>query len=479
VQVAEAPTLMNLTPTQAVIPTEPLYRDRGRSIFQQIARDLGISRFARGKPHGGGGGGGGGGHPSVPSLGDTGSFDGAAFSPTANIDAREPVFKPSKKKKKIYKAQRGWSAYVQNLTDQQGYWEREVSIRESQVREPDEMTVRAPELDKIVVDPITGEQTTIEMFKPNPLIESEYKPDLQNVMKAMDQLMKIITELVRAIPEALAAANQEIAFREGAIKDLNKKIKKEQKKKFGKGKQQQQAQQKSQRDISNWQNTISEHRSVIDTLTGDKRTLGEGRVDAGFDFREAQIAKGELQTEYNTVSEQAQADATEQSTPSSGGSGGGSGSGGISYGQQASLADTEKASVLREFGGNFKPNIGPSSASAAFGDSARGAAVGAIAAVAGGAVAGAVNSAIGGSGGSIAGAGVADLRAAGAAIASGSAAGKAVAGGGSGGGGVSGGGSGATVDNSKVVNVNNVFATVPPDPHTFAKGVEFEVGAAV
>ena len=185
-----------------------------------------------------------------------------------------------------------------------------------------------------------------------------------------------------------------------------------------------------------------------------------------------------MQQEKDNALGKATAEAADQMSSDSGSGGGSGSSSAISYGEQASLADTEKASVLREFGSNFSPTSGASAAGAMVG-AATAAVAGAImgGGAAGGDVAAAglgTNMTGGNPGGALGFAGGVGSVAAGAKAAGGAMTAPQQA--------ASGGGGGAgSVDNSTVKNVtvNNTFANVPPDPHTFAKGVEFEIGATV
>jgi hypothetical protein len=401
----------------------------------------------------------------------------ATFAPPKYLTGKK---KPKTVKSK-FKANSGWADYITGLQTQQGYWEREVGIRESQVKEPEDQIVRDPANDKVVKDtkgnPVLdadGKEQKIEAFKANPEIESSYKPALQKVMDAMTTLMKIVMELVRAIPLAAAANNAEIDVWGGRKTRAEAKMASE--KKLMKGKKGD-AKQKHQDRYDNAKDDRDEAVDKIRDLRDDGKELKAARIDAGFDYREFAIAKGKYQEDYNTVNGKATASATEKMTDQEasllGGSGGGGGGGGsdagaITYGQQVGLADTEKASVLRDFASNF----------AALGSNPGG--VGGAVSGTGQGMQGNIAS-LGGiaGGGSLGGGGVAaDLTAGRTAMSSSSAAASTV-------GARSGGTSGSTTAAggaeaaSKTVTINNTFATVPPDPHTWAKGTQFEISASL
>lgn len=440
-----------------VVSTNPKYRQRNQKYAAMAARAVGLDVIDAADGFGGFG-------------------PGAGFHPDAVLK-RKMKFKRAKgkhKKSKVYKTRRRWATYVANLEKQQGYWEREVGIRESKVREPEDMVVRDPERDKTVEDPVTKEKVKVEAYKPNPLIESQYKPDLQKVINAMNTLMSIVRELVRAIPHALAAARQERGFRHDRIVDLNAEIKKEKGKLRDAGKDDK---QKHQNRIDKLTNERDRHQTIRDTLAEDIKELKASQVEAGFDWREFAISRKALRKERDEAFDKATTQATEDTLanfpqPGTGGDGGGgdggagAGAGGITYGQQAALADTEKANVLRDFGSNFISAI--TGTPGGLGGAGAGAGQGMQSNIA----------ALTGVGGT-----TADLTAA----TSGSAAARTVQSAGTASATISGGGTGGTVvqggstqvEGDKTIIVQAEFAEVPPDPHTFVKGVEFEVASVI
>ena len=360
----DGPQFVHLDRDDAIIPTEPRYKARGKEIFKSIAKDLGLSMFAASKKPA----------PKKTKRDNVfgGSFGAEGFSPKATIP-RNKTFKPSKRNKKPFTARRGWADYIEGLQTQQGYWEREVSIRESQVKEPADMVIETGSRD--VTDPATGEVTKVPTYGANPEIENSYKPSLALVIEAMKALMSIIVELVRAIPQAIKANRNERSYHTASIGELNRDIKKEKNRKVSnKGDDK----EKHERRLDKLRERRDKHVEAHKELKESEVTLNEDRVEAGFDQREAQIAQSRMQAEYDSASgdataEAAKANADAEPTFSSSGSadaaGGGadsSTSGGaasdqLSYGQQASLADTERANVLREFGSNMMSAMGAGS----------------------------------------------------------------------------------------------------------------------
>lgn len=452
------PEITRLRPEDAIIPTEPKYRQRGKAILKSVAKDLGLDMFAGGKKPAK--------KPAAKNPNanpDFGSMTAEGFKPKVTV-TRNRVFKPSKKNKKPYTARRGWSEYIEGLHTQQGYWEREVSIRESQVKEPANMVIETGTQD--VKDPTTGEITKVPVYAANPEIESSYKPALAAVLDAMRNLMTIIVELVRAIPQALSANQAESGYHKQAKDKLDDQITRQNRRvKNSKGKQR----DKHERELDRLKERRDKHIEARKELTDSEKTLKSDFVEAGFDQREATIAKNNLQTEHDTASGEAAAEAVKQTAaalPSLGGAGGGGSSGadaGPSLREQEAMADSERANVLREFGGNMLSILGtrPTGSGPA------------------GSGPGAVNPAgIGG----VAGAGVM-LDSGGARSASGAsfAGGNAAEGAVSSGAGVSA-PVGATTEpmrtENKTVNIVNNFQQPPPEPHTFVQGMEFEAAGS-
>lgn len=424
-----------------VISSNPRYRKRNQELVRQAANATGVQSLATG--------------------GYGGTFTGGAFNPTATLKPKSK-FKKSKKNKgvkKAAKANRGWASYIDGLQTQQGDWEREVSIRESQLSEPEDTIIEGPK--KKIKDPTTGEDIEVKTYLPNTGPIEEYKKQIRYVMEAFDQLIKIIFELVRAIPQAISAAQNEYTERGSAITALNGYITKE-KAKLAKADKDDKP--KHQKRIEKWKKERDGHKEERKGLKEAQDALVRDRVDAGFDFREAVIARGKYQTEHDEISPKADAsaaEATKAEDPTQNGSGG-SGGTGLSYGEQAAATDTEKANILKEFGSNFIPAAGGggSTASATMATALGASGAGGITADLRNAIGGAITSAT-----------TQTASAAAAAVTSSS---PTVVGGG--------GGTAAaapTVGTSTNVTVNNTFATVPPDPHTWAAGVEFELGAIV
>lgn len=433
-----------------VISTNPRYRDRNRDYLLRAASALGMREMmgfaAGGSPFG--------------KFGGKGNAK-AEFNPTARITPSRK-FKPTKKARNKLKATRSWAGYIEDLQTQQGIWEREVSIRESQVKEPGDFVIETGK--QTVTDPTTGEKTEVPTYGPNPAIESQYKPQIAQVLDAMTTLMKIVAELVRAIPQAMLANAQEQKYRSGAIDTLDGEITKDKNRiKSTKG----DTRDRHERALQKHREARDEHVDARKTLRDDYDTLGGDRINAGMSYREAAIARQEWQDTYDSAQGNAVADAAKQTadalpSASTGGAAGGAGAGGgadssqLSIGQQFSAAAVEQMNVLKQFGSNFKPYEGADFRAAAM------AATGGI-----------INSPAGMSNPSGA------TGATGAALSSGAGAARSLmptAGAAGAAGGASGGSTGGTV--TKNVEIHQTFLQ-PPDPLTISAGIAFELNSAI
>lgn len=434
------PEFTKLDAADAIIPTEKRYRSRGKDILRAAARDLGIPMLAMGTFA----------KKKSPGV-DTGQFDPSKTLPRAPTFAKKGKGAP----KKPYSVKRGWSEYIENLHTQQGYWERETSIRESQVKEPEDIIVQTGE--NQVKDPITGEITKVPVYGPNEGPIKAYQAQLKHVIEALGMVMQIVQELVRAIPLAIAANKQERKYHKNSEDNLQDKIKNEnsrQKKKKNPN--------YTHRDKLREQR--DKHAEEREKLVEDQKKLEADQVEAGFDVREVSIARGKVQEEHDTILGDANKSAAERNLSESGtGTGGGGPSGGgsastpgLSYGEQSALADTERANVLREFGSNFS-NFATSSFAATLGGAAGRGAAGAFT-----------------QSGSFDTSNLSGARMASGAINSSSGPSMTSTTGGS----STGGSDAIPVGNTSNVNITNNFQQPPPDPHTFVKGMEFEAGTA-
>ncbi len=345
---------------------------------------------------------------------------------------------------------------VDRYTDLQGKEEdtnREISIAESKVREPDSFIIESK-------DPITGAPVFTEDTK---AIET-YKGQLQSVLDKYQHLVNDILEpMVKTVgPNAMDQLAAYIRGRTANIGELHKDIIKQRKLARSKDDDTKKAATKR---LAKDKKKLEEEQTWRGNARDIRSDIKDDLHDAGYRLQEGRIAKGSAREDLDSLYggdgpggipgrvgeelagaiESAAGSATaEPSLPT----------------QQAAL-DTERANILREFGGNA--GAVPRGSVAGFGGggglqlnpasiSNLSTSLGTV-----------MNSAIASSG-------VGTGAAAGAALASGSGSVAAVSS-----------GTGAAIDQSKTVNmeVNNTFLAPPPDPHTYTKGLQFEATALV
>jgi hypothetical protein len=305
-----------------VIATNPAYRDRNLRYLAMAAAALGtsIEGFA------------GGGLP--------GTFDGAAYNPSNVLGRKGAAQKTSKKppksaskldkarykKSHAYNQRRPWTDRVEFLADQKSQWEREVSIKESQIKQPDDMIVEVsktkvedPSTAKTQKDPVTGVVTPIPgtakkvdvpVYGPNPDI-GPYQQQIEAVITAMKTLMAFTAELVKAIPSAISADNAEIKTRNSLDTQLASAIGAEKSKsvtkidpKTKKRVVDDHKQRVRDHNVAKLEKERTANDEVRKGLRDDVKTLTGQQRDVGFDYREQQIARADREREQYEASEE-------------------------------------------------------------------------------------------------------------------------------------------------------------------------------
>lgn len=460
-----------------VIATNPAFRKRNQGLLASAAKRLGMGVTAAASGFG----------PTMGSLG------GAGYTPSFGIDKAPPGPGKAPKTKKGFvtnytkkgarkrlKSGRDWANYVNGLTVQQGDLEREVGIRESQVNEPEELLV---EVGRITgKDPQTGKDVDLgpQMAPNQPQIDA-YKTQLKSVLDAMDALINVIQTIIQAIPQAINAINIEDMYRKTNEHNLNDAISHEKSIIANHSKGKQTAKDKAtvasfKTKLARDEKRLDFEKKARDQIKEDRTTLTDGYKEAGFDLREARIARDSTNADYMGIQGKATTQAAAENKQTTGdGTGGSGGTGGSSdsgptLAQQTGLADTERANILKQFGGNTLGLSATGAVGAAGGGAQRNAAnvspnagAGTIDPQAGGSSAGSF--AVGNGGAkSVAAAFAGGAAAAGVLGAAGAAGGAAA---------TSSLGGGSVTNNT----ITNNFAAPPPDAHTWTKGLEFEVGA--
>ena len=409
-------------------------------------------------------------------------------------------------------------SWFKKITGQQSDWDTELGIRQSQVREPKTMTMEDPTKPGSKIQVVN--QTEVD----------KYQAQLQAVIDAYEKLKEITGAIVANTPEVKSRMEAEIAdfgkdSKKGTkIGDRSRKIASEKKslaqaqKDLEKKQSVKHKTTKTKSAITTLRDRISRLKKAIShdegvrndyikTRDKDKEFVGslsEARKKAGTDNRAYAESEYDVQDTFNGVpggAAQQVSDANDQSS----GSGGGSTP---SMGEQSMAASVENYNTAKSYSGNAfamsgagqaggpmqgsnsplggNPFARTSSAAGSLIGSLSGASRASSPSVGGDATGGYGSSSLGGisSGGdsvsSAIGAAVGSAMAS-SAITTGGAAANAVSQGAGGGGSAmqqahtaaaSGGG-------DKNITINNTFATVPPDPHTFVQGTAFEINAAL
>lgn len=173
IQKVMAPAFMRLGPEDAIIPTEPRYRDRGRDIFKSIARDLGLPEFAKGKK-------------KDPPLSDKRRNQ-------VKRDARKRVTEVRKKSPR--KLELRAYDHVEKLETEQDNKNREITRAEGQLSQPESFITKTGKTDVLGNPLYTVDAGAVK----------NWSDQLTHMKTLYDQLIDIITRLAKAITDALAA----------------------------------------------------------------------------------------------------------------------------------------------------------------------------------------------------------------------------------------------------------------------------------
>lgn len=465
------------THPEFVISTHPAYRKRNKGILGTAAGMLGaaVPAFALGG--------------SALYQGNVSS--GGVYSASTNLGhGPDLVAKKSgktvkrgsdsfkKREKKASASGRGYVKYIDSLLVAQDDWEQTVSQREAAVDEPETFLKETGR----ITDPKTGEDLGPKLEVDQGVVNT-YKAQLQAVQDAVAQLLQVIMTIIAAIPQALQAISTEEVYRNANIKNINEDIHQDKAiiANHDKGKNA----TKNDKDIvkrykerlKDDQKALGDEKDQLHRIREDRAKLYDDRRNAGFSLVEAQQHKqssfADIQGVDGIVTGQMNDETqTEQSLITGGGSGGdGSGSGNsnpeLSIDAQSAIASNLKYQALQSFGSNMTglATTGLGTPGLLIGQQANPSTLG-------GGINGSMSGAAAGqSAGSMA-QGLGAGQQAGNMLAT-TAAGHATP-------------RGAVASPSApatpaapTVNVTNNYAAPPPDPHTWSKGVAFELGATV
>jgi hypothetical protein len=414
-----------------VIATNPAYRERNKKYLKMAARAVGVplaeERYAGGK--------------SIKSLESAfkqqigfaktpdvttttgrgrkavtkttpGTTDGTGYyaQQEAFPVPKAPTATKKAKKGKVTgtgaKTRRGWTDYLDALRDNKTDWEREVGIRESQIKEP--KTLLEQTGTETVTDPDNPNKTKeVPKYEIDNTAVVTYQNQIASVMEAIQQVMLVIQKLIIAIPAAVQAIDFEKAARTQRDKDLGSQMKAVQagkvvdgvnyhlpalqyKTKNGKKTKEVTEKSRAARDkamdrrdkkLDELKEQRSDNKSASDELPDMRKGLIREQKDLGFDYREQSIRKADYGQTWSEIAGfdgkggNAAAELKQMTEDARGTGGGGGGTSGsetpLSYAGQTALAAQEYSSTLQQFGSNMAA-IGSSGGGATIDGSAAG-----------------------------------------------------------------------------------------------------------
>lgn len=442
-----------------VVSTNPAYKGRNQKIVSMAARDLGMN-------------------VTSAAQGSYGNPDGPGYyanTNVSNLSSKKSYSFNSKRTKKQKatarkRARKGlspaalnnpWGAHIKGLLDQQSDWEREASIRENAVSEPEDY-----------INEVKNPDGTTTYELDNAAIAA-YKAQVKEVADAYLKLTQITQEIVQSIPKAIQSMKAEISGHNYNIGVLTHEINREEDRlrTKGKGTKVEAIKDSARSRLKKLRPALSAEKRAKEVAKGLRDEFsGDTRKEAGFDYREFTATYAGLLAELGDGKGSIQADAAAQlasaSDTGAGGPGDGGGDAPLAYGAQQLIADTEKMNLLREYGGNaYTTSPSGSSATSPGGGGYIGNPAGTSDPARSNSTLSASTSASAGDGGG--------------AMTRSMASGSASASTWDSGGAASSGGATSTVAPSKTITITNNFETAPEDPHLWSQGMAFEVNTAI
>ena len=442
---------------EIVISTNPAYRRRNLSYLRLAARQLGATQDD--------------GIISAASGFDPGGYyapntkvgksmrPGGGGAQLGNKKIRR-MSKKGKSRRKIYSRQDNWARYIGGLHTQQEDWEREASIREQAVVEPDSFlkeVSRTPDTTLPDGTVVPG----VSKYEVDQGVVGTFTAQLQSVKEAFDKIVQITAELVGAIPRAINAADNEWRVRDHNAERF--KDARDRHRRLARATKDEKVKDYHNKKADAADKSFKGERDEQKKLRENIGQYKEDRKEAGFDERENRLSSEDYGRQIGAVAGRAESEKKQENDQGAGGGGAGGGAG-VSGPVQEALASAAKAEVLQQFAGNFGAvggtpgGLGGAGSGTLANLAKNPALVAAGAAGAGAATAGL----LGGGGTSIisSGATAGGLLAAAPAVA---AAGQTTVAPASGG-------------DTNVTVINN-FEEQPADPHTWSANTAFELGA--
>lgn len=342
------------------------------------------------------------------------------------------------------------------LQDQETDVSRRISIAESQFQEPDTF------LKVTGTDPVTGDP----IYQVDDKVVFEYAWGLNKIKQLYEQLLDpktgVLAQMKRAAEESFRVIRNYIDRRNHNIGQIDNDIDRQQK--LAKSKNsgtRTKAQDRLAKLRDDRRDEVQDRQDARDT----RDSIKDDQHDAAFRRQEYNVPYGETVQDWKAVGGGGAAELKEEQDKAAEDKGS-TAETGPTMQMQVLSADTERANILREFGGNVNQSVaGISGASSGLQTNLAGG-LGSAAVTAGLTTGTPV---LGGGGGST-------MARVGAAMTGGMTAGTMF---GSTSGGTAGTGTAAATTGDRSVTINNTFAAPPEDPMTWTKGVMFEAQAAI
>jgi hypothetical protein len=319
----DGPTMMDLKPSQSVIPTEPRHRARGIELFKQFARDTGISMFAGGrgiihKP------------TNRPSTADD-PTTGPGFYPT-KFTPREPgSYKTGKRKTNIKGAGFGKglrlntaspkAQYVKQLQEKEEDLGKEIDLQERSIKEPDTFLKKSGKTDGLGNDIYVVDQDLV----------NSYAGKLKTLKGWQENLQSTIAEEVKYLPQAL---NELMKARRDSSSNLHA-LTKEQTRLQKAIDNERNKKKPNKKKVHEWtsrlkaiKGEIRRETKIHDGSVEDFTNFRSRQKDAGFDYRNIGADIADTQADIDGVAGKASSEAGSDGTAVGGSGGGGAGGGG-------------------------------------------------------------------------------------------------------------------------------------------------------
>ncbi len=432
--------------TEFVIPTNPRYRERAKALLASAARSIGMRREADGVIGATG--------MIAAALGTAPSLGVQNFSKSPTFSNRKTAKKwrsLKNKKRKKFKGIPGnpWVGRLNRLDTQQNDLEREAQIRQGSVKEPEDFIVETK-------DRVTGD--TKYSFDKNAY--TNWVAEVGEVRKVYEALKNVVTEIHQVIPKAMEFANAQIAGNKRNISILSNEYNALKKKKGGN----EATKKKRQARMDKLRQNLDKQKQQLRERREFRGGLGERKKEAQFDWREYDQQVKDIDADIGdrkTDADKQIADNAAQGTQ------GGAGSDQLSYGQQVAASAAQQQRVLADHGSNLSVTGGGATTGAPSSDAPqkRMLSTGGSLAALGGTLSAA---------GTSTQAAVTPTGTSGAGSVTTVSAGATAAGVMTSADGLS---APAPTGGDTTVNITNQFSQPPEDPHTWSKGVEYEMGA--